>query len=67
MTNTELLQELIDTITINLKEQEKQFAAVQGGIIMTKQHINNLIAKQKSLEEQIKTQEKTKIKDKKKK
>ena len=67
MTNTELLQELIDTTTINLREQEKQFAAVQGGIIMTRQHINNLIAKQKSLEEEIKTQKKTKTKYKKEK
>lgn len=67
MTNIELLQEVIDTVTINLKEQERQFAAVQGGIIITKQHINNLIAKQKSLEEQIKTQKKTNTKNKKEK
>lgn len=57
MTNTELLQEIIDNLNGQLKNQERDFVAIQAAIVVLKKQREYMVARKKGLEEDAKKTE----------
>ncbi len=54
MTNVELLQDLINNIDSDLKNQETDFIAIRTAIVVLKKRRSYLVAKKKGFEEDAK-------------